>query len=250
MANKSIWGLCCLLHIAWKTSWRRDHSLSGRASLSATTLSWPGMCRALRVTWFLVHQVKILHSKAQSGPDLMPPSLLKYDTTVVLSVSTSTILCMQRSWNSFKARKTALSSRWFICNLLPGRNRVPLVVRSFKIAPHPGFDVSVKIADHSLFGCNGWPVRTMSSCSHHCKCGCNHLGIGITFSGDSGFLHFFFFLRCHCIGLLWSWSRWTYFLWLLVNLSDTNCWTGQASSDSISSIWSWRFCQWSGIGRT
>ena len=26
------------------------------------------------------------------------------------------------------------------------------------------------------------------------------------------------------------------FLWLLVNLSDMNCWTGQASIDSISSI--------------
>ena len=60
---------------------------------------------------FLVHQVKILHSRAQSGPDPMPPSLFMYDTTVVLSVATSTILFEQRSWNSFKARKTALSSR-------------------------------------------------------------------------------------------------------------------------------------------
>ena len=69
------------------------------------------LCRAFGVTWFLAHQVKIFHSKAQSGPNLMPPSVLMYDTTVVLSVSTSTILCIQRSWNSFKARKTALSSR-------------------------------------------------------------------------------------------------------------------------------------------
>ena len=59
-------------------------------SLSATTLGRPGMCRAL-VTCFLVHQVKILHSMAQSGPDLIPPSFM-YDTTVVLSVATSTIL--------------------------------------------------------------------------------------------------------------------------------------------------------------
>ena len=41
----------------------------------------------------------------------MPPSLFMYDTTVALSVATSTILFEQRSWNSFKARKTALSSR-------------------------------------------------------------------------------------------------------------------------------------------
>ena len=41
----------------------------------------------------------------------MPPSLFMYDTTVVLLVATSTILFEQRSWNYFKARKTALSSR-------------------------------------------------------------------------------------------------------------------------------------------
>ena len=77
-------------------------------SLSATTVSRPGMCRALMDTLdgFLVHQVKILHSRAQSVPDLMPPS-----TTVVLSVAISTILSEQKSWNSFKARKTAISSR-------------------------------------------------------------------------------------------------------------------------------------------
>ena len=80
-------------------------------SLSATTFSQPGMCRALMDTRFLVHQVKILHSRAQSVPDLMPPSLFMYDTTVVLSVAISIILSEQRSWNSFKARRTALSSR-------------------------------------------------------------------------------------------------------------------------------------------
>ena len=42
-------------------------------SLSATTFSWPRMCRALRVTCFLAHHVKILHNRAQSKPDLMPP---------------------------------------------------------------------------------------------------------------------------------------------------------------------------------
>ena len=60
-------------------------------SLSATTFTQPGMCQALRVTCFLVHQVKILHSRAQSRPDLMPPSLFMYDTTVVLSIAIRTI---------------------------------------------------------------------------------------------------------------------------------------------------------------
>ena len=62
-------------------------------SLSATTLGRPGMCRALE---FLKVKVKSLHSRAQSGPDLIPPSFM-YDTTVVLSVATSTILFEQRS---------------------------------------------------------------------------------------------------------------------------------------------------------
>ena len=34
----------------------------------------------------------------------MPPSFM-YDTTVVLSVATSTILFAQRSWNSLKSEK-------------------------------------------------------------------------------------------------------------------------------------------------
>ena len=80
-------------------------------SLSATTFSRPGMCQAFRVTCFLVHQVKILHSRGQSGPDLMPPSLFMYDTTVVLSVAIRTILFVQQSYNYFKARQTPLSSR-------------------------------------------------------------------------------------------------------------------------------------------
>ena len=64
-------------------------------SLSATIFSWPGMCRALRVTCFLVHQVKIFHGRTQSGPDLMPLSLFMYNTTVVFSVATRTILSEQ-----------------------------------------------------------------------------------------------------------------------------------------------------------
>ena len=114
MGNNSIWGWCHLLHIDWKTSGRRDHSVwmvwPSLDSLSTTTISWPGMCRALRVTCFLVHQVKILHSRAHGEPDFMPPSFFMYDTTVVLSVATRTILSEQKSWNSFRDKNTAFSS--------------------------------------------------------------------------------------------------------------------------------------------
>ena len=93
VANKSILGRCHLLHIEWKTSGRRNHSVwmvwPSLDSLSATTF-WN--VSGFRVTFLLVHQVKILYSGAQSWPDLMPPSLFMYDTTVVLSVGISTIL--------------------------------------------------------------------------------------------------------------------------------------------------------------
>ena len=78
MAKRSNLGRCHLLHIIWKTSGRRDHSVwmvwPSLDSLSANKFSRPGMCRAFRVTSFLAHQVKIFHSRAQSGPDLMPLS--------------------------------------------------------------------------------------------------------------------------------------------------------------------------------
>ena len=79
-------------------------------SLSATTFGRPGMCRAL-VTCFLVHQVKILHSRAQSRHDLMPPSLFVYDTTVLLSVATGTILLSKGLGTLLRPERTALSSR-------------------------------------------------------------------------------------------------------------------------------------------
>ena len=91
-----------LLHFEWKTS--------GRRKLVCYHVQPDWNVSGFRVTCSLVHQVKILHIRAQSGPDLMPPSLFMYDTTVVLSIATSTILFEQRSWNSVKAR-TAFSSR-------------------------------------------------------------------------------------------------------------------------------------------
>ena len=72
-------------------------------SLFATTFSRPGIFRALRLICFLVHQVKILHRRAHSWPNPIPPFLFMYDTTVVLSVAIRTILSEHRSWNSFRA---------------------------------------------------------------------------------------------------------------------------------------------------
>ena len=78
----------------------------------------------------------------------------------------------------------------------------------------------------------------MSSCSHHCKCGCKDLGIVITFSSDSGTLQLL--LRCHCMGLIWGQPRWNCFSVAVSKpITDMNCWTRQASSDSICSRMSW-----------
>ena len=70
MANKSILGQCHLLHIEWKTSGRRNHSgWSGLAWIACLLPRSAGLeCVGLRVTCFLVHQVKILHSRGQVGP--------------------------------------------------------------------------------------------------------------------------------------------------------------------------------------
>ena len=73
------------------------------------------------------------------------------------------MLFEQRSWNSFRARKTAFSSKWFICNLLSGRDQVPLAVHSFKWAPRPSFDASVNICRACFSGCNGWPGSKLLS---------------------------------------------------------------------------------------
>ena len=65
-------------------------------SLSATTLGRPGMCRALEslVSWHTRSRFSIVGHKV--GPTSIPPSFM-YDTTVVLSVATSTILFEQMS---------------------------------------------------------------------------------------------------------------------------------------------------------
>ena len=60
----------------WKTSGRREHFVwmvwASLNSLSIMTFSWPGMCQALMVTWFLEHQVEILNVRAHRGPYFTP----------------------------------------------------------------------------------------------------------------------------------------------------------------------------------
>ena len=122
--------------------------------LSATTFSRPGMCRALRVTCLVVHQVRILHKRAHRGPDLMPPSLFMYDITVMLSVATRTILSEQRSCNSFRAKRpiSILSNLYAACFL----DGTKCLLQCAHLSEHPpSFYVSVKICRACFIGCNG-----------------------------------------------------------------------------------------------
>ena len=168
----------------------------------------------------------------------------------MLSVANRIMLFEQRSWNSFTARKTAFSSRWFMCkNLLSGRDQVPLSVCSFKWAPHPSFDASVKICRACFSGCNGWPWSTLLSFTHHFKWGWSDLGTGITFSSDCGTLQLFF--KCRCTGLMWSRPRWNCFSVAVRRpMRDMNCWTGHTGPDSIAWILAVMPCQRSGVGLT
>ena len=109
MAIKSILGRCHLLHIAWKTSGRRNHSVwmvwPCLDSLSATSSA--GLeCVGLRVTCFLVHQVKILHSRAQVGPtSCLLPCLCM--TLLCCCQLLQVLSCLRKGLGTLKARKTA-----------------------------------------------------------------------------------------------------------------------------------------------
>ena len=78
VANKSILGWCHLLHIEWKTSGMRNHSVwmvwPSLDSLSATTFCRPGMCRALEslVSWYTRSRFSIVGHKVDPTSCLLP----------------------------------------------------------------------------------------------------------------------------------------------------------------------------------
>ena len=108
VANRSISGWCHLLHNVWKTSGRIDNSV---------WMVWPVLDH-IQLAWNVLGFEGNLSPGApgqdspQKGTQWARPhdfSLFMYDTTVVLSVA-RTILFEQRSWNSFRAKKTTFSS--------------------------------------------------------------------------------------------------------------------------------------------
>ena len=64
-----------------------------------------------------------------------------------------------------------------------------------------------------------------------------------------GFLQFY--LRCHCMGLIWSRPRWTCFSVAVNNpMMDISCWAGQVSPVNRSLIFVLSVCHQSRVGLT
>ena len=252
VANMSTWGQCQVWHRRSNISWWRDHSVwiiwPWRDNLSAITFRRPGMCLAFR-TCLRLHQHRSLHRRAQSEPDLIPPSLFMYATTVVLSVATRTTFPCTMCWKLFNASNTAFSSRKFICSWLSGTDQVPLAVKSPKWAPQPSFEASVNIWMAWRRGCRGWPDKTFVSWVHQRRCGWRALGTGISFSSDSGFLQCL--LRCHWMGVMWNLPRGTCFSVAVRRpIRDINFLTWQVWLDRRDPTFFWSDSQRSWVGLT
>ena len=118
-------------------------------SLSATTFSWPVMCRALRVTYLLVHQVRILHRRAHRGPDFIPLSLfIRNHCGVVCGYKNC--FFRQRCWTLLGSRTLLLVP----CNLcvacfLEGTR---FSLRCDRLSVQPSFDASVNNCRVCLVG--------------------------------------------------------------------------------------------------
>ena len=104
------WSVCNCTWIIWPC----------QDSFSAITFMQPGMCLAFKTICLRLHQHRSHQRMAQSEPDLLPPSLFMYVTTVVLSVATRTIWPCAMCWNLFRDNKTAFNYRKFMCSLLSG----------------------------------------------------------------------------------------------------------------------------------
>ena len=159
-------------------------------SLSATMFSQPGMCRALEslVSWYTRSRFSIVGHKVGPTSCLLP------------------CLCMTLLWCCRLLQVLSCSGKGLGTLLKPERLLLLLdslyaacfqegtrfLLQCARLSERPTlfffffFDASVNICRACYIGCNGWPVSALSSFSHHCKWGCRDLGIGITFSSDSG----------------------------------------------------------------
>ena len=99
------------------------------------TISEPGTCLALTVTWCLLHQVRSFRMRTQSlTQSQSPPSLFMWAATVVLYLF-CVALC----------REVLRGSGTFMCSSFSISDHRPPVELSSKCVPQPAFEESVKI---------------------------------------------------------------------------------------------------------
>ena len=105
-------GACATSHISGRTPPAGETTLSGSLACSWTVCplshssarecAWPLALSACDYT----RRESSLQRRAPREPDLMPPSLLMYETTVVLSVATKIIWPQQCCSNFLSANRT------------------------------------------------------------------------------------------------------------------------------------------------
>ncbi len=89
----------------------------------------------------------------------MPPWRFMYETTDVLSVRISTCCYSSCVRNSFRAKKTASNSKWFMCHWFWGSNHSPEAGNPSHTAPQPHVDASVVTTTREATKPRGTPRR-------------------------------------------------------------------------------------------
>ncbi len=133
----------------WDTVWRFNIHSPGLSFCldrkSSARFSTPGTWTALKERNLSWDQRRRWRASLSRVRDLEPPWWFMWDTTAILSVLTMTWYPPRTGRKYFKARKTALSSRQFICQKRNSSFHSPLAGLPSKTAPQPVIDASVVI---------------------------------------------------------------------------------------------------------
>ncbi len=156
----------------WDTVWRFNIHSPGLSFCldrkSAVRFSIPGTWTALKDRNLYWDQRRRQHAILSRVRDREPPWCFMWDTTAMLSVLTM-IWCLRRKGRKYiKARKTALSSRQFMCQERNSPVHSPLAGLPLKTAPQPVIDASVVTIWRRWIAPILTPLRRKAG-SRHCK---------------------------------------------------------------------------------
>ena len=147
VANRSITGVPHAENTGWRSWPLMAHSVARvwptRDRASAWMLRDPGRWTGTSLMPFRSQNFKSPIVRRVSLNDLVPPSLLMYETTTVLSHIRGTTLDLSWGRNRVTLRNTASISNRFICWLACCGDHVPCSVREPSCAPHPWLEASV-----------------------------------------------------------------------------------------------------------